>query len=529
MKANFKPEDVEHYECIHATYHRCQNYSGHDLVLVKEHVHLKDGTIVPNVRMVEDYKRHYWITRDGFQTHTDKKEWEDVARLKRSTSTQANLEANIARALNKNIKGARLSMLSRSPYLYGSDITSTTLIKHRYMENAPDVTSVSSSAVLDVETNTVRKNLTDSDLLIIENIEDKIARQTLECDRLERQIKESDGEILLTTKEKAALQKEHETIRKSILRKVESVKEISEQIISGSLTMGSKAFLAVSKCWLRKHGDVTGDLQTLFEKYLGKYKKERDITLEVEIVDNDAEITKALLAKAHEWKPDFIAIWFINFDIPKLVQSLQRHGIDPAQVFSDPSVPDNFKSFRYKEAQQQKTTATGKITTKHYCDLWHVVHAPASFYFVDAMCLYKLVRVTEPMQPSYSLDSILGINLDLGKLRFEEADQYTGVEWHQVMQTNHQLEYLIYNVFDCIGVELLEEKNRDLTTLRMLVGHSDLDRFTSTPRRLADDLHFVCLEDGKVMGSTSDEMVDELDKQVVPMTDWMNECHILAA
>lgn len=37
----------------------------------------------------------------------------------------------------------------------------------------------------------------------------------------------------------------------------------------------------------------------------------------------------------------------------------------------------------------------------------------------------------------------------------------------------------------------------------------------SQPRRTADDLHFLCQEDGLIIATTSDKMEDELDKYVV--------------
>ena len=153
---------------------------------------------------------------------------------------------------------------------------------------------------------------------------------------------------------------------------------------------------------------------------------------------------------------------------------------------------------------------------------WHQVIAPASFYVLDAMCVYYKLRIAKGKDPSYSLDGILGKELGIRKLRFEEADKYFGPAWHRFMQTNYKVEYCVYALFDCISMELLDEKTTDLSRqCSSLCGHSEYNRFGSQPRRLCDDLHFVCLESGKVAATTSDKMEDDNDKHVVGLTDWI--------
>lgn len=50
-------------ECRFATYVKPPNYSDPDLHVVKEILHLEDKTSVPNMRLVWDYKRPFWITK----------------------------------------------------------------------------------------------------------------------------------------------------------------------------------------------------------------------------------------------------------------------------------------------------------------------------------------------------------------------------------------------------------------------------------------------------------------------------------
>jgi len=521
MSTKIPKEDIAGVECIHACYFTDKQREN-DIVVVKEHIHSKDGSRESNLRIIQNYKKDFFVTREKHRNHADKKEWEDLSKLQKFSSTQVKMGVVVARALGKPVSNPRLSFLARSPFLYGTDVSSSVLIKNRYIksfEKFNDASYPSDVAVLDYETNTVFENLSKQDQDRWYKLEDNIIRlrkRISEC----QSILES-GKVTRTS-EKRSLASDIDDCQE----KIRSIKKTQEMhatpIITGSLTMKDKVFVVITEQYASIMPDMKSKIEQCFDEQLAKYKKDRNIKLEIVTVKHDGDATRAILAKAHEWQPDFVVIWNITFDVNKMLESCTRHHINPEDIFCDPSIPPAYRSFNFKQGQLQKTTATGKVTSQHPADLWHTVFAPASFYFIDAMCLYKRLRVTEAQQPSYSLDAILGRELNLGKLKFDAASQYQGLKWHQVMQTDHRVEYVVYNIFDCIGVELLEEKNNDIKTMRMLLGHSDLSRFTSTPRRLCDDLHFVVLEqEGKAMASTSDSMEDDLDKYVVDMTDWI--------
>jgi len=519
------PEDIAGLECIHANYFVNQYTKKDDLVLVKERVHFKDGTtrsrLVPKINV----KKSFYITREGHQTHHEKKEWEDRKKVQRYESTQVLLADNLARALGMTPGFMRLGMLNRSPYVYGTDIMPTVLVKHKYMRDYPEYNDArydANNAVLDLETNTVFEHLHPDDKAVCKRYDERIGQSQARMDHLRQQAEEAAKDPK-GAKDVKRINEQLKLEREEIVSLQKERKPYEQPIISGSLTMKDKVFIAVTKRFAaRIQGKAVPIVEGLFELYLEKYKKERNINLEVEIVENDFEVTRALLKRAHQWQPDFILIWNMNFDVPKMIESCKRHGEDPAEVFSDPRIPPEYKYFRYKEGQLQKTKADGKTYSQHVADLWHTVIAPAGFYFIDSMCLYKKLRVTEAQQPSYSLDAILNRHLNLSKLKFEEADGFKGLEWHQFMQTHYPAEYLIYNSFDCIAVELLDEDQTDIKKMRILLGHSDLAKFPSTPRRLADDLHFVCEEEeGLVMGSTSDEMVAEIDALLPSLQGWI--------
>ena len=91
------------------------------------------------------------------------------------------------------------------------------------------------------------------------------------------------------------------------------------------------------------------------------------------------------------------------------------------------------------------------------------------------------------------------------------------------MQDRYPLEYIIYNVFDCVSMEILDEVTSDLSIkLPSASDLSDFENFKSQPRRLVDKLHYFYQEHGKVIATTSDAMADELDSLTMSNNDWID-------
>lgn len=296
------------------------------------------------------------------------------------------------------------------------------------------------------------------------------------------------------------------------------------EIILVTLSFKDKIFTAINQRFVEKIGLVEQKVQDAFVKYLAEYKLKRNITLTTEICNSPGECAKRAIEKAHEWQPDFVTFWNINFDVPKMCSQMESEGIDLARVWSDPTVPEPFKYFNYKEGPSQKITQGGKVIPLMPAERWHIAICPASFYLVDSMCLFKRLRIAKGNESSYSLDHILNKYLGIRKLNFQEVDHIENkLEWHQVMQRQYKIEYIIYNIFDCISVEVLDETVGDVgSSFTTLCEISDFSNFTSNPRRLVDDLHFTCREEGLVIATTSNDMREEVfDNLTVGLNNWI--------
>lgn len=147
-----------------------------------------------------------------------------------------------------------------------------------------------------------------------------------------------------------------------------------------------------------------------------------------------------------------------------------------------------------------------------------------------------VTREIEHREPVWeSVDSLVwGINvhpgylvnmkLNFGKLKFKETDHLNGIEWHKEMQLHHKVRYGLYNIIDSIRLEQLDERINDLSTsITMFSKSSDYKNFNSNPKRLCDDMHFWYLNrpDPCVIGTSSDQMVHDLDQYVVGHDGWI--------
>jgi hypothetical protein len=250
----------------------------------------------------------------------------------------------------------------------------------------------------------------------------------------------------------------------------------------------------------------------VMDTYLNKYMLSRNLQIELYVADSEIDIFKMSFKRAHEWQPDFLAIWNLNYDIPKIMEACGRAKIDPKYLFSDPSLPNNLKKFKYLPGPTKKTTASGKVIPINPAAQWHTVVAPASFYVIDAMCSYKHIRIGRQEEPHYSLDAILSKELGERKLRFDAAEGQIGLNWHKYMQKHYKIEYMTYAAFDVIGMLELDEKTKDLSlTLPTFAGTSDFSIFYSQPKRISDVMHHFCLERNKVIATVGrlDDIEDD--------------------
>lgn len=452
-------EDILGIECKHAIYSAHALNETDDLLTVKEVVHLKDGSTVPRLRFYKNRPRPFWITKEKYRNHTDKKEVEYEDRLLKCESTQRELNKSIVKRLGYGNPNQQLKTLCRNQYIYGADISPATLIKRQYQEKWPGLFRHNQVAVLDTETD----------------------------------MWNGDG----------------------------------KDVIISTVTFKNKAVVTILDTWIEGIPDPINTIKNALNQYLGHIVKPRGVEFEIVIMKSGGDMIKRCIDRCHDWKPDFVSFWNMDFDMTVMIRELERGGYNLADVFSDPSVPREFRNFHYRRGPDQKVKADGKSENLAWYDRWHVVDTPSSHIWIDSAAVYRNIRRAKGKEPSYALDAILKKNLgdEWGKLYFPTGDSTAhpgSVEWHMQMQKDFKVNYVVYNVYDCISVEMLDEKVTDLNTqISILSESSEYSIFNSNPKRNVNAFYFDMLKDGMVAGTLSDRMSDELDNLLLGKDEWI--------
>lgn len=422
-------------ECKFAIHIPTRNRDTPDVHLIKERIHFSDGTSKAHVSFVKDFKRSLYVTKKNKQNHKDKKEWESIENLNKYTCTESQLRDTAAQALGMGWTGPEhhIKKLAQSPYLYGTDITSTAIIKRAYQDKYPEAVSEYSVATYDIETDVING---------------------------------------------------------------------TKDIIMANVCFQNKTIFCVTKTFIEGIALPEELFHRACEKYIGEYIEKRNQQIEFHIAETPAEVIRIIFARVHEWQPDFLAIWNMDFDIPKTLETLEQAGIDPKEYLCHPSIPNNLRICKYKQGPKKKVTASGKVVPINPAAQWRTLLLTSSFYVIDAMCSYKHIRLGAQEEPSYSLDAILNKILGIRKLKFKEADAFTGLRWHQFMQTNFKVEYMVYNIFDSLSMLELDAETKDLCfTLPSYSVSSDFWNFKSQPKRIVDELYFRNLKKGYIVAS----------------------------
>lgn len=424
-----------------------------DLHVVKEWITFKDGTRKPNLRIIKDFKKPFWITKLHNQKHKQKKESENIENLNRFSATESGIGREAAIRLGSRYIGkSNIRDVRDDPYLYGLDISSRAYVKKMYMDKY-DVNSNYEVCVLDIEENMIK------------------------------------NEVIIIT-----------------------------------VTMKDKSFSAILDTWVKGGNETIDKINYLYNKHVPKIDYTKNIKREYGFYKTEIDMVKAVFAKLHSWEPDFVEVWNIGYDIPRIVKICEQNDVPPKDIFSDPFLPEEYRHFNYREGQTHKLTEAGVFKPMDLHEQWHTVDCPATFFIVDGMSAYHYIRVGGKKVPTgYSLDSILGKELgeDFKKLKFEDgkAEKLIKLAWHNYMVQYRPLVYIVYNNYDTIAPLLLDDKTKDLqVTMPMLSGYSPYEIFNSGPKKIVEALHFFTLERGIVLGSKPNVADDD---KGLGLSDWI--------
>lgn len=444
-----------------------------DYHLVKEQVHYKiDGqvTIKPELRLVRDFVRPVYFTKSALRTHKEKREFEKLENLVRMDVRQSDLKPTIARMTNQYNVHSSLRELCASPYVYAADIPSTLILrKELYEDKYKGLSTPRTVATFDTETD----------------------------------MNDGIGDIIITTavfQNKAFL-----GVQK---RKLEGYSNPG-QMVNLAIERHMDNFLKEVQ---RVHDESEGKK---LDKTLLQHILENKLEIEVFIADNEIDLVKRTFERIHSWRPDFLAIWNMNFDIPKVLAACSRANVEPMDILCDPKLPRAVRFCKYKEGSTKKVTASGKQMPIKPANQWHTLELAASFYVIDAMCCYRRIRGGAEL-PSYGLDAILDEELGLSKLKIPGTEKYVKGAWHRFMQHNKIFDYMVYGLFDSYTMSILDMKTKDLSQrLPYLTELTSFEEYASQTKRLRDGFYIYGLEHlGMVIASLGPKKKDPKKPEV---------------
>lgn len=133
--------------------HLPKNSERDDYHYVKELHTYSDGSTEVKIRLIKDYLRPVYVTKENARDHIEKKEYESLDNLICQMTTDSDMYQVAANMLGTPHLGGRKNLLNQSPYLYGTDITASSLIKLESLRRNNFVQSPYTYAMFDVETN----------------------------------------------------------------------------------------------------------------------------------------------------------------------------------------------------------------------------------------------------------------------------------------------------------------------------------------------------------------------------------------
>lgn len=437
-----------HPQFIHSCYVRAP-YGGDDAVIVKEVLPQEDGTGIPNLKIYKNPKRKFWVTKPIYRNHEFKKEYCNKDQLDEYICENRYMEYEIQKALDGYSGSYRvpISVLNNSPYVYGT-IPVEVLTKMKYNDTMGDQHPVPfTTGFLDIETNM----LTDEENIILITVTHEEKVYTAILDSFFYKVEKNDVRVKGT---------------------IEEVKRLAEETIYGPLDV---------YCEKRKIPKFKFD----FNFFVGQ---------------TELELIEWIFQKIHSNKTDFIGIWNMDFDIPKILAAIRRAKADPSDILCHPDVPSQFRNIYYKQDQRDLKQLP------HFTEKWHWATIPGYTQIVDSMNLYSRLRKVKGYKQSYTLNYILGEELRLQKLSLGDEGS------HYIMQKDRFLDYVVYNIFDSISLHVLEKQNQDITTMSILAGNSLLSQFAYSTILVSNNLYEYCQKANMVTAAAGSKMETKYTK-----------------
>ena len=300
-----QPARAQRYRFYVSSWH-CRKPQHNAVGVVEQDVVIQpDGTTTSRDRLqiYPDPVRPFWITKPMFQNHTYKKEFEFLERCDMYTTKDSELEQAVANALGfrYSLRKRTLRQLCSSPYVYGADIPTETLVKQRYLNSVPA---------------------------------GKMATLTRGGLDIESEVRGAKRINIIT------FIHEH-------------------QIFTGALREYCKIYPDQHN-QDKHYPAVESDCLRTIDEMLGGYLRQHNFTLTFKILDSELELITWIFRQIHRCKTHYIGVWNLSFDLPKIFERIQALGGDPVRIMCHPDVPPEYRIAEWYEDPKQVDHYTDK-------------------------------------------------------------------------------------------------------------------------------------------------------------------------
>lgn len=450
--------------------------------LVKHKFMHEDNTTSSYMEIVNDYKRTIYVDRKGNRNPRDNKlikqdhkECEDISKLTAVTDTMENLPAAALRLspeYKPNLNNLTWRDINMSPYIFGADVLNETLIKEEVNGKlGPNDFIPNTVMVLDIENNP------------------------------------STNEVYICT-------------------------------------VGTYDYLAVfvTKQYIEDNNITAKSIREGITKHIpdSKIKKRINDNIDIYITHTEAELIRGVFDVVNDEKldVDILTGWNVikhDMDILRYrYNMLTGHNLITRMVSNlkhvkykdswiDISVGRN--DLRYYDVKYGRTfriTEDGVRINLGPQAIWDNVISSTSYKIIDAQSAFYYIRLGLGLLPGgYSLDNVLKSIINHGKLTFKELHYKTGsLDWHIYMQKHRKFEYIIYNIWDVMGLLELNLTTNDLDySIELLSGYAPYTVFNSDPKIAANNMHFFYLNKGLIMGTHNPN--GNKDGKMLGLDDWV--------
>jgi hypothetical protein len=429
-----------------------------DIHCLKENIVREDGSVERKLTLIDGYKRDFYITKKSARNHKEKKELESLDNLMTFSCTEDELPYEIKRKLGEYNNGyISLRDACDSPYVYGSEFPSTSEIMMKHRARWGAPINTPYICSLDIETDVFSTT----------------------------QAEMEHGEVIMIT-------------------------------VCGPET----AYLVVKDSWYNGMEDLLNKVSDRCRGLLLEYLNDAQKNVVVELSERGSDIIRKAFDVLHGIKPDIVYIWNMSFDIPCILNQLERDCVDPRSL-CDPIFPDFIRKFEWKPGRTFKISEAGVRTNIPIESRWNWVEFSGSWQFIDQMCLYDNLRTGRGKEDGYSLEKVAKRKVGFGKLTKEVGSTATGTKWHEEMQTDHKLNYSAYCIADGLLQLAIENKTRDgAITLPTKAGITSYRNLCYVSMIAADDTHANLLKLGYSLGTVGTGEL-RVTPNILPRSGWI--------